>query len=99
MFQYNLMNVPNQDFTITANENEFLIRIRTFRGIAYADVSVNGVLTNTAMRCVANTPIFTDEVNRAAGGVFMFKCLGDDYPDYKDFNTDNCLFVLVPFGE
>ena len=93
------MNVPIQDFTITANGNELLISIGTFRVIANADVSVNGVLADAAMRCVANAPVFTDEVSRMAGGVFMFKCLGDDYPDYKDFNTDNCRFVLVPFGE
>lgn len=92
---YELAKLPNQKFDTTIGDNNFEFRLRTFRSIIYLDVSINGELIQAGVRGVGNQSLFNVEVNRAAGGVFMFECLSDDMPNYNDFDGVTCRFCLV----
>lgn len=96
---YNLANVPNQEFSIVANEHDVLIRFRTFREVMYADVTIDRELRIGAAKVVPNTSFLTKECERILGGKLLFKCLNDDYPNYKQMNTADCTFVYIPKGE
>lgn len=94
-----LSKVPNQRFTTTVNGSQFEFSFRSFRGLMYANVTINGVLRQAGVRCVPNENLFKSTVNLAADGIFRFDCLDDSYPSYTGFDGTTCRFVYVPFSE
>lgn len=94
-----LSKVPNQTFTTNINGSSFEFSFRSFRGLMYANVTIDGVLRQAGVRCVPNANLFKSAVNIAAGGIFRFNCLDDSYPSYTGFDGTTCRFVYVPFSE
>ena len=99
MTEYKLQKTANQSFSISLNDHIFEITIRTFREISYCSAAIDMELVEAGAKAVPNHSIFGSSVNNIAGGIFMFKCLADDYPHYENFNGVDVRFVFVPFGE
>jgi len=99
MVEYKLSSVPNQMFNTNINGSNFEFTFRSFRGIVYINVSVDGNLVCSGVRAVPNTNLFPNKVNSAAGGTFQFQCLDDSYPQYDKFDGITCRFIFTPFGE
>lgn len=91
---FDLVKFPNQTFSTTANGNSLEIALRTFRGIIYANITVNGTLVEAGRRCLANERIFSKSVEQAIGGNFRFVCETDDYPNYQNFDGKSCVLSL-----
>lgn len=92
--RFDLVRYPNQRFTTTCSGNSVALSLRTFRGIVYASVAVNGVDVCCGRPCLPNEPIFPRPAEGAIGGSFRFVCDGDDYPNYEAFGTESCYLVL-----
>ena len=92
--RFDLVRYPNQRFTTTCSGNSVAVSFRTFRGIVYASVAVNGVDVCCGRPCLPNEPIFQRPAEGAIGGSFRFVCDGDDYPNYEAFGTEACYLVL-----
>jgi hypothetical protein len=91
---FELVNYPNQIFSTTTAGNSVEITLRTFRGVIYANVSVNGVLMCAGARCIANKKIFPSRVENAMGATMYFECSTDKLPSYTQFNTPQCMLVI-----
>lgn len=91
---FELVNYPNQIFSTTTAGNSVEITLRTFRGVIYANVSVNGVLMCAGARCLANKKIFPSRVENAMRATMYFECSTDDLPSYIQFNTPQCMLVI-----
>ena len=92
--RFSLVRYPNQKFNTTCAGNSVAVSLRTFRGIVYANVSVNGELVCAGRPCLPNEPIFPRPVEVAIGGSFRFVCDGDEYPAWEKFGTEACYLVL-----
>lgn len=91
---FELVNYPNQIFSTTTAGNSVEITLRTFRGVIYANVSVNGVLMCAGARCLANKKVFPCRVENAMGATVYFECMTDALPSYLQFNTPQCVLVI-----
>jgi len=100
MTTYNLLKTPNQKFSTSMNGNAVEIRIRTFRGLMYVSISINGKLVESSVRAMPNTDLFGTTVRRTLGGNFMFVCVEkDEYPEYKKLNGTDVVFAFVGENE
>ena len=91
---FELVNYPNQIFSTTTAGNSVEITLRTFKGVIYANVSVNGVLMCAGARCLANKKVFPASVENAMGAIMYFECSTDELPNYLQFNTPQCMLVI-----
>lgn len=94
-----LSKVPNQTFTTNVNGATFAFSFRSFRGLMYANVTIDGVLHQAGVRCVPNQSLFKGGVNNIAGGIFKFVCADDSYPSYRNFDGVTCVFTYIPHNE
>lgn len=94
-----MSKVPNQTFNTNINGRSFSFRFRTFRGIMYASVSIDNSIVESGVVCVSNQGLFSSDIDRAAGGKFMFMCMEDLYPSYELLDGTTCKFVYVPSSE
>lgn len=94
-----LSKVPNQSFTTSVNGHLFEFTFRTFRGIMYANATVDGALVQAGARCVTDESVFNGTVNALADGTFSFICADGQYPSYEGFDGTTCRFVYVPYSE
>lgn len=94
-----LSKVPNQRFTTNVNGHTFEFSFRTFRGLIYANVTIDGVMYHAGAMCIPNDSLFNSEVNHVANGIFRFDCIEDEYPKYNNFDGTTCKFVYIPFLE
>lgn len=93
-YLFDLVKFPNQTFSTTANGNSLEISLRTFRGIMYASITVNGTPIEAGRRCLANEMIFSNSVAQTIGGNFRFVCETNDFPNYQDFDGKRCVLSL-----
>lgn len=94
-----LSQVPNQSFQTSLNGHAFEFVFRTFRGLIYASAYADGELVQAGAKCVPDESVFSGAVNALAGGIMVFKCSDDNYPEYADFNGMSCRLLYVPNGE
>lgn len=94
-YEYELIKTANQMFNTNIGENNFEFRFRTFRGITYVDLKINGERASASVRALPNASIFNDTINNIAGGKFMFECQTDDYPHFENFDGIACRFVFI----
>lgn len=91
---FDLANYPNQRFSTMSDGNAIEIALRTFRGIIYANISINQTLVCAGRPCLPNEKIFPASVERAAGASMYFKCSTGKYPSYEMFGTQECVFIM-----
>lgn len=84
MYNIELQKIPNQEFTYIVGDKSFLVRLRTIQDLTFADISVDGQPVLYSQICSPNTFINTYRYI-SAGGKFYFKCVDNEYPNYKNF--------------
>lgn len=96
MIEITLKPQPNQNASISYGNFTYLFKIYTVSGgFTMVDISENGVLIAAGVLCSANTLILSSP---ASAGNFVFKCVGGDYPNFREFNASQKLY-FVPEGE
>ena len=98
-YTYNLIKSPNITFNTNIGNSNFEFTFRTFRGIIYISVYIDGELVCSGIKAVPNKSLFPSEVNNSAGGIFAFLCNYDGYPTYEMFDGFKCVFAFCPYGE
>lgn len=99
MLTYELVRFPNQRFDTNVGSRNFDFTLRTFRGIIYVTLRIDGELTAAGIRATPNASLFSEPVNRIAGGEFRFVCQTEDYPSHEDFDGVRCVFAFIPEAE
>lgn len=85
-----LQTVPNQEFTIFLDGNNWNIRIVATNGCMSIDIAINGETILEGFRVVAGTPVipFVALMN----GNLVFLTQNDDLPDWTQFNISQFLY-------
>ena len=90
----NLQNIPNQSFSITLNNVDYRIAVRTIQDLTFISVWKNGEVLFYNQICVPNG--FVDPYKYISeNGKIFFKCLDDEYPNYKSFGVTQWLYYLT----
>lgn len=90
-----LQNIPNQVFSITLNEVDYRIALRTIQGFTLISVWQNGDILFYNQLCVPNSFVNPyDYVSQ--NGKLYFRCLDDEYPNYNLFGNTQQLYFLTP---
>lgn len=84
MYNIELANIPNQEFTYVVGGNTFVVQLRTIQELTFASISVNGEQLLYSQLCIPNSFINLYRYI-SAGGKFYFKCVDNEYPNYKKF--------------
>lgn len=95
MQQIPLQNKPQQNFTITLNDTDFEISLRTSDGVMFITISAGGVEYIKNAKCFPNQPILQFPYLQKKGD-FWFKTVNDAYPYWQDFENTCFLFYLTP---
>lgn len=98
-YTYQLIKAPNLMFNTNIGDNNFEFSFRTFRGIIYVSVRINGELKCSGIKAIPNKSLFGSVVNNAAGGIFAFLCNYDGYPTHEMFDGYRCVFAFCPYSE
>ena len=93
MTTFNLSTSPNQSFAVSTNGHEVLFRLRTFRRLTYADVTVDGEPVAAGVKCISGYGLLPPSAARTVGGQFMFETTDESYPHYRNFDGVTCRFV------
>lgn len=84
MYNISLANTPNQKFTYVVGDNLFTVELRTIQELTFASIFVNGEALLYSQLCIPNNFINLYRYI-SAGGKFYFKCVDNEYPNYKKF--------------
>lgn len=95
MQQIPLQNTPQQNFTITLNDTDFEISLRTADDIMLISISAGGVEYIQNAKCFPNQPILQFPYLQKNGD-FWFKTINGGYPNWQDFENTCFLFYLSP---
>ena len=87
--QIPIQSLANQGFTVTLDNNVWEITIKATNGVMSMSLKLNGVAVVDNMRAVAGMRIIPSKYEEA--GNFVFYTQNFELPDYKLFNTSQCL--------
>lgn len=94
MMMIPLQNIPNQVFDITLNDVDYRIAVRTIQDLTLLSVWENGEVLFYNQLCAPNA--FVNPYNYVSkNGKLYFKCLDDEYPNYKLFGNTQQLYFLT----
>jgi len=86
---------PNQQIGTTIDGVNYTLSFRTTaRGMLLADISVDGVLLISGVRCAANA-LLIPYPHMTYGGNFFWLCTDAEYPDYTKFGDSHFLLYLT----
>ncbi len=90
-----LQKITNQAFTVTLNDTNYRIAIRTIQGLTFLSVWQNGEVLFYNQICTPNA--FVNPYNYVSNnGKLYFKCLDNEYPNYTQFGNTQQLYFLTP---
>lgn len=81
--------IPNQSFTLTLDENQWQVALKTTNGVTSVSLVLNGEEVITNMRAVANKKIIPCEYQEA--GNFIFITQNFQLPEYTQFGITQTL--------
>jgi hypothetical protein len=84
MYNVELSQIPNQEFTYTVGNDTFRIKLRTIQDLTFADIFLGDKPLLYSQLCTPNNFINLYRYI-SAGGKFYFKCVDNEYPNYKKF--------------
>jgi hypothetical protein len=93
-----LLAIPNRTFTITLDQVNYKITLRTIGVQTYVTINMNSADTNVVdgILALSNRPILPYEYLESPGGNFAFYTPNDEYPYYEQFGTThNLLYASV----
>ena len=95
MVKIELDKIPNQMFNVLLENTMYKVQLRTIQGLTYMSVWANEEPLFHGQLCSPN--IFVNPYNYVGiGGKFMFKCIDDEYPNYKNYgNAQELLFYTA----
>lgn len=99
MYEVKIRQTANQNFNTSINKHGFNFNLRSFRGLLYATVDVDGVNVVAGFRVVHNAEILPASIARAVGGNFRFITQDGSYPTYKDLDGVACRLLFYERGE
>lgn len=89
-----LQNIPNQIFNIVLNNVDYRIQVKTIQKLTFISVWRNGDVLFYNQICVPNG--YVDPYNYVSeNGKIFFKCLDNEYPNYKSFGITQWLYYLT----
>ncbi len=92
MYTINLTKTPNQELTFIIDDNAFRIQLRTIQELTFMTVFLNEQPLIYSQLCTPNNFVNL-YMYISVGGKFFFKCIDDEYPNYKKFgDTQHLLF-------
>lgn len=90
-----LDNVPNQVFTVNIEGNVYRIQARTIQDFTLLSVWQNDDLLFYNQVCVPNSFVNPYKYVSEDGRLF-FRCLDNEYPNYRQFGNTQTLYFLTP---
>jgi hypothetical protein len=81
--------IPNQNFSVVLDGNQWDIGIRTTNGCISVSMSINGIPVFSNMRAVAGTRIIPSKYQEA--GNFVFITQNYEVPEYTQFGVTQFL--------
>lgn len=84
MYSIDLLNTPNQEFSYIVGDRNFLVQLRTIQEKTFASIFLDGEPLLYSQICTPNNFINLYRYI-SAGGKFYFKCVDNEYPNYKKF--------------
>lgn len=94
MTSYEISDEPNQEFVLRAEGADFLVHLRVFRGLMYADIERDGRRVVHGERCCPGEWLVKDPTFSAGVGNFRFETVGGEYPHYSDFASGRSSLVF-----
>lgn len=92
MYEIKLQKIPNQEFNFTIDDNTFRVQLRTIQDLTFASIFLNGNALLYTQICTPNNFINLYRYI-SAGGKFYFRCVDNEYPNYRKFGeTQQLLF-------
>ena len=85
--------VPNQNLTITLDQANYTITLKTMGDLMAASIVRDGVTLFTNQRVVAGTPLIPYRYQEA--GNFIFITADDSFPFYEQFNVNQFLLYFT----
>lgn len=79
-----LQKIPNQQFSLIVDDKTFLVQLRTIQDLTFANIFLDGEPLLYSQLCTPNNFINLYRYI-SAGGKFYFKCVDNEYPNYKKF--------------
>lgn len=90
-----LKNIPNQIFNIVLNDVDYRIQVKTIQDLTFISVWVGGEVLFYNQICVPNG--FVNPYNYLSqNGKLFFRCLDNEYPNYRQFSNTQWLYFLTP---
>ena len=93
MYTINPTATANQEFNTFIGGVEYGFRLHLFRGMLYADVSVDGTVIARSVRCIDREWLFPVHPKGMAGNFRFESDRSGVYPDYEKFG-DSCRIVF-----
>ena len=94
MFTVELNKVPNQELTFIVDNNAFRVQLRTIQDLTFMTVFLNEQPLIYSQLCTPNN--FVNLYNYiSVGGKFYFKCIDEEYPNYKKFGDTQHLIYYT----
>lgn len=94
LYEIPLNRVPSQELDINIGAESLTVRLKTFRGRLYMDLSVNGTVLFNGILCVSGTPLNSPFRASGLNGDLIFTTENFKEPDYRDFG-DKCRLHYV----
>lgn len=92
MQQIPLQAIPNYDFTMTLDNNIYVLKFTTLDNITCMSITRNGVDVIDNIRCVPFQPVLPSRYEE--DGNFIFVTANGDLPYYTSFNVTQSLIYL-----
>lgn len=87
--------VPNQEFSVTIEDNRWTLRIKIAVTSMFADVYLNEEVVILGQRIAPGTPVIPYDYLANAGN-FILVVENGDLPDWQKFGVTQSLFYVAP---
>lgn len=94
MYKIELQKTPNQELTFVIDGKVFLVKLRTIQEMTFADIALNGEWLLHSQLCLPNNFINLYKYI-SAGGKFFFKCVDNEYPNFRKFRDSQELLFYT----
>lgn len=96
MIQIDLDKVPNQSFSLIADQTRYDVSIKLAVESMIADISRDGEEVVIGVRCLPDTLIIPYQYLEGGKGNFVFLTENDEIPNYTLFGVTQNLYYLSP---
>lgn len=94
MYNVELQKLPNQELTYIVGDKSFRVQLRTIQDLTFASIFLDDEPLLYSQICVPNNFINMYRYI-SAGGKFFFKCVDNEYPNYKKFGDSQQLLFYT----